>query len=129
MRIRLVVSLAVIAVLALTGTQAFGGDDPPQKIKQLSHTHPDGTNYSWFCGKLRGIPGAVYTVIANGPGVDEPKQKVTMNRRGRAKANFKIFEAGPKEMVLKRKRKVIDRKQYVVPHGEDAPVHGPFPCV
>ena len=129
MRTRLVISLALVAVLALAGTQALGGQAAPQEIKRLSHTHPDGTNYSWFCGKLRGKPGEEYTVLANGAGVPDPKQKVTMNDRGRARAKFKILAAGYKEMVLKKGRKTIDRKSYSVPHGSRAPVHGPFPCV
>lgn len=121
----------MVAALALATSLAFaGGPPPPQKIKQLSHTHPASTTYSYFCGKLRGKPGKKYVVEAIGPAVQEPTTKtVRMNDKGRAKASFKIDEAGPHEMVLRRRGKVIDSKKYTVPHGADAPVHGPFPCV
>ena len=124
---RLAIPVAAIAILGLLVPQATGARPG---VEKLSHTHPPGKDYSFFCGKLRGKAKKKYVVEADGPAVAEPTKKtVRMNKRGRAKVKFKIGAPGTHALALYKRGKFVSELVYEVPPPPPGgAAQGPFAC-
>lgn len=98
-------------------------------IEGMSHTHPEGLDYSYVCAKIKGKAGRRLTVTATGPAVsDDP---ITFKaRRGVRTVSFEIEAAGPYTItVTNPSGKVLDSETYTVPPPPPGgPAQGPFPC-
>lgn len=117
----------VALMMAITPALAAG-----TSIRGLSHTHPEGENFSYFCGKIKGTPGTRYIAKASGPAVVDDTVRFKMGSKGVRKVVFEIEAAGEYTLKVRKasRQRILDQDSYMVPPpppGGDA--EGPFPCV
>ena len=132
---KVAVLLCVLLVASLTvlipGPASGGGALGP-RIAGLSHEHPTGQNFSYLCGKFRGVAGRRYLAIAAGPGLmDDPKVKFQLPSNGPGRVEWAIDSPGMYTVKMRRpgSTRILDRASYSVPAPppEGAAV-GPFRC-
>lgn len=131
MRKRLAVLGLIAALGATTAIAEPGFGSARHKIVALSHEHPEGENFSYFCGKLKGKAGKRYKVDAEGPAVTSGPVKFRMPKSGTKKVTFEIEAAGTYTMVMMNtsETRVYDEKSYdVPPPPPDGAAMGPFDC-
>lgn len=101
-------------------------------IRGLSHTHPDGENFSYFCGKIKGRPGTRYVAKASGPAVVDGTIRFKMGNKGIRKVVFEIESAGQYTLKVRKasgERILAEDSYNVPPPPPGGAAEGPFPCV
>jgi hypothetical protein len=128
-------AIATLSTVSILGSLVFispaGSGQLRQGIARLSHTHPEGENYSFFCGDVRGVPGRKYIAKAEGPAVPYPTKRFTMGDSGRKIVRFRIEAPGEHTFILKRARRrgnLESRSYNVPPPPPDGDALGPFQC-
>jgi len=128
-RLGILCLVAVLGATVATVRPAIGAKR--HKIVQLSHEHPEGESFSYFCGKLKGKPDKRYRVEAEGPAVTSGPVKFRMPKSGAKKVTFEIEAAGTYTMIMMNtsETRVYDEKSYDVPSPPPGgAAMGPFAC-
>ena len=131
MRKRLLILGLVAALGAATAVVEPAIGSKSHRITALSHEHPKGESFSYFCGKLKGRAGKRYKVEADGPAVISEPMKFKMPKSGTKKVTFEIEAPGTYTMILMSAATghVYDTESYEVPSPPPGgAAMGPFAC-
>ena len=122
----LIISGLVLAMMAITPTLTAAA-----RITAMSHTHPEGENFSYVCAKVKGRPGTRYVAKAEGPAVLDGTVRFKMGQSGVRKVTFEIEAAGDYTVKVRRasRDRVLAKDTYSVPPPPpDGAAQGPFDC-
>ena len=126
-------TFVAIVVLCLLGAAAVSAA-VRNPIREMSHRHPPGADYSFVCAHLKGKDGQRAAATIRGPWVvGENRRKITFSRRhdNWFTASWPIKSAGEYVLTLvdRTTGKRIDRRRYRVPSPPPGgAAQGPFEC-